>query len=255
MDRDNGVQLQREAVAGSVTTFAAGTAEGRLLRLDGVTAAINPGCAQRSIVNSATYRDAAALAGALPELAREYADAGIAAHAIWSVEPSADALVVLEDAGYVLDSEPAGMTLELASDFDADPGELDWDAEGTPQEAGQVNNRAYGYPEGEGVAGAIGDAPPGMPMRTYRARVDGDVAAVLRTFDVGTDCHVGWVATLPEHRGKRLASGLMAAALADARDRGLRSSTLQASMLGRGVYERLGYRVVCRLQLHEKRET
>ena len=32
---------------------------------------------ERSIVNSATYRDVAALAGALPGLAREYADAGI----------------------------------------------------------------------------------------------------------------------------------------------------------------------------------
>jgi GNAT superfamily N-acetyltransferase len=79
------------------------------------------------------------------------------------------------------------------------------------------------------------------------------VAAVLQTADVGSDCLIMWVATLPGHRGKRLASRLLAMALGEARERGMKTTTLQASMLGRRVYERLGYRLISTLRLHERR--
>ena len=51
-----------------------------------------------------------------------------------------------------------------------------------------------------------------------------------------------WVATAPEARGRGLASGLMRRALADGRERGNDISTLQATKMGRPVYEGLGYR-------------
>jgi GNAT superfamily N-acetyltransferase len=62
------------------------------------------------------------------------------------------------------------------------------------------------------------------------------------------------VATLPGHRGKGLAGRLLRAALAQARERGLRTSTLQASILGAGMYERAGYSVAGRLGLYERRQ-
>lgn len=254
MDTAAALQLQQRCLGASIRMVAHASPVGELIELDGVTAAINPACSERSIVNSAVYRDAGALEAALPILASAYAEAGVRASAVWTIEPEPGAIAVLEDAGYVLDSEPAAMCLDLSKPAHADPGELDWDAEAAPAEVGRVNDLAYAYPDGEGIGAAIGDAPPGVAVRSYRARVGGEVAAVLQTADVGSDCFIAWVATLQAHRGNGLASRLLTAALDEARERGLRTSTLQASMLGRGVYERLGYSVVSQLQLHEKRE-
>ena len=62
------------------------------------------------------------------------------------------------------------------------------------------------------------------------------------------------VATLPEARGRGLAGALMAHALVDAGERGLRTSTLVATKMGRPVYERLGYRGLGALEMWERRE-
>jgi predicted acetyltransferase len=61
------------------------------------------------------------------------------------------------------------------------------------------------------------------------------------------------VATLPEHRGKRLASNLLAHALHEAKQRGRKTTTLQASPLGQNLYARLGYRPLGEVHLYEKR--
>ena len=92
-----------------------------------------------------------------------------------------------------------------------------------------------------------------MPLRLYQARVDGEPASVLGTLDEGDDCGIYLVATLKEHRGKGLAGRLLHVALAEARERGLRTSSLQATKLGYPVYERLGYEPICTLQMWERR--
>ena len=171
---------------------------------------------------------------------------------MWTIEPDPDAEALLEEAGYALDGEPAAMIADLEDLAAGDPGDLDWDASASSEELGRVNDVAYGYPSDEGLSAGIGE-PNGLAPRSYRARAGGEVAAVLQTADVGSDCLVMWVATLPEHRGQQLASRLLAAALGDARERGMTTTTLQASMLGRGVYERLGYRLISTLRLHERR--
>jgi GNAT superfamily N-acetyltransferase len=145
------------------------------------------------------------------------------------------------------------MVAELSSLPEPDPSDLDWDSEASPQELGRVNDLAYGYPEGEGLAAVIGQPPAAFSPRSYRARSGGRTAAVLQTVDLGSDCAVWWVATLPEERGRGLASRLLSVALAEARERGMETTSLQASMLGRGVYERVGYELVARLRLHERR--
>lgn len=57
----------------------------------------------------------------------------------------------------------------------------------------------------------------------------------------GLRAHVQGVYTAPEHRGRGLAEQLTRVVLQEARQRGLKSVNLNASVLGRGVYERLGF--------------
>jgi ribosomal protein S18 acetylase RimI-like enzyme len=61
------------------------------------------------------------------------------------------------------------------------------------------------------------------------------------------------VATLPEARGLGIAAAVCARAIADAGERGIETTTLQASKLGRSIYERLGYRDVGGFEMWERR--
>jgi GNAT superfamily N-acetyltransferase len=253
MDRDQVFELQRANLEAFIRTLAHASA-GRVAELDGVVAAVAPACAERSIANSVIWSDVGSLRAGLGDLARIYEAEGIRAWTVWVPEHEREAAGALEAAGHHLDASPAAMYLELGDLESPRLGDLDWDANASAAEAGRVNDLAYGYPAGEGISAGVGHGPPGLPTRLYRARAEGEVATVLETIDTGSDCAVVAVATLPEHRGKGLAGRLLAAALGEARERGLRTSTLQASMLGRGVYERVGYRVGGRLQMYERRQ-
>lgn len=76
---------------------------------------------------------------------------------------------------------------------------------------------------------------------------------MLATTDFEGDCGIWWVATVPEARGRGLSRDLLRVVLAEARERGLETSTLQATKLGRPVYERVGYRDLGALQMWELR--
>jgi predicted GNAT family acetyltransferase len=67
------------------------------------------------------------------------------------------------------------------------------------------------------------------------------------------DVCVTGVATVPGHQGKGLAAAIAARLLADSRDRGIRTGTLQASAAGAPVYERLGFSDVGFIELWELR--
>ena len=88
----------------------------------------------------------------------------------------------------------------------------------------RINDLAYGFEEPT-FGAAMTDLPAEPPLRLYQARVDGEPVSVLGTIDDGDDCGIYLVATLKGHRGKGLARRLLHVALAEARDRGLRTST------------------------------
>jgi GNAT superfamily N-acetyltransferase len=73
------------------------------------------------------------------------------------------------------------------------------------------------------------------------------------TVDDDWNTDIAWVAVEPEARGRGLSGKLLAHALADAAERGQRTSTLVSTKLGRPVYERLGFRALGRLQMWERR--
>ena len=252
IDLDRALELQRAGIGGFLRMLAGGSEGGRLLERDGVTAAVVPACPDRSVVNSVTYEKPGALAASLDELAAAYDEAGVRAWTVWIPQHEREAIGLVESAGHRFDGEPTAMTLELDQLAEPRLGDLDWDREAEPEEFGRVNDLAYGTPVGT-FAAAIGRPPAELEIGLYRARAAGEAASVVGTLDVEDDCVVFFVATVAEHRGKGLAGRLLHAALAEARERGLRTSSLQATRLGLPVYERLGYRTACRLEMWERR--
>jgi GNAT superfamily N-acetyltransferase len=200
-----------------------------------------------SLLNAAVPVDGAPLAPHLGALADYYAASP--KWGVWMDPRSSDDVEAAKQAGLVLDSNPMLMAAELRQTEDPD-GSIEVDH--VPSlDVGAVNDAAYGMPSGE-VGAALGTIPDDQ-VHAYGTRVDGRIASVLFIQDVDDDAFVTMVATLPEHRGKRLASNVLAHALKEARQRARKTTTLQASKLGQSVYARLGYRPLGEVHLYEKR--
>jgi ribosomal protein S18 acetylase RimI-like enzyme len=224
---------------------------GRLERRDGVAACIVPAVPERSVFNSVLYREAGALEAAYDELAHLYEEGGVRAWTVWVHPGDRDAAALLERAGHVLDATPRAMATELAGLGPATTSTLDWERTTDARAVAGLNDAAYGYGDAPFMR-AFGDVLPGAG-HFYLARLDGEPAACVGAFDAGGDCSIAWVATRPDGRGRGLASGLMSQALADARERGCATTSLQATKLGEPVYARLGYRALGAIEMWERR--
>jgi GNAT superfamily N-acetyltransferase len=101
--------------------------------------------------------------------------------------------------------------------------------------------RGFGYP----VSAArifLGDRVLDTPqVRLYSGLVEGAVVATSMLIATGVVAGIYWVATLEEHRGRGYGEALTSAAVAGGREFGCRIASLQASKLGRPVYERMGF--------------
>jgi ribosomal protein S18 acetylase RimI-like enzyme len=252
MEQSKALELQRGSLDDYVREVATASPESRLIELDGVVGAATP-ARSRSIANSVAYRGPAELAAAYPDLAAAYDEAGIEAWTVWVPEFEAETIALLEGAGHNLDGKPTAMTADLRGYEPPDLGDLDWDADCRPEELAAVNDAAYGFEPHEGLRGVFRGAASGGRLRLCRARVDGQVACALGAVDRDGDCGIYFVATDPAYRGRGLATRLMAAALAQAAERGCESSTLQSSPSGRPIYEALGYEPQFALHLYERR--
>jgi GNAT superfamily N-acetyltransferase len=226
----------------------------RAIELDGVLAAVIPAAPERSVFNSVLYESTEALAANLDALAHAYDEAGVRAWTVWVHESDEEAARVLARAGHSLDAQPRAMAMEL-SDFErpAD-GELDWSDRGEIGDVSRINDGSYPFPERPFAAVGMATLEDGG-VRLYVARVEGRPVACLGTVDEGGDCGIYMVATLPEARGQGLAGRLLAQALADARERGCETTSLQATGMGAPVYERVGYRDLGALGMWERRRT
>jgi ribosomal protein S18 acetylase RimI-like enzyme len=226
---------------------------GRTIERDGVVASVVPAVPERSVMNSVIYDDPTTLAASLDELAAEYDDAGVMAWTVWVPEFDRSTPELLGQAGHVLDATPAAMVCDPAQVERPAPGELELLPDPTFAEVAGLNDLAYGY-SGEPFRRALGDAPADG-VHLYVAALDGGPAACVVAEDHHEgDCGIYWVATHPEARGRGLATALMREALADAHERGRRTSTLQATTLGQPIYERVGYRSIGTLEMWERRE-
>jgi GNAT superfamily N-acetyltransferase len=110
---------------------------------------------------------------------------------------------------------------------------------------GDVNERAYGD---FGTFSPLLQAVRDDRIRVHGLRDEGVFVCVAVTLSAGDDVSIHFVATEASHRRRGLASRLMLAVLAEARDQGMRTATLQASADGLPVWERLGFRRVATLR-------
>ena len=230
--------------------IAGATEDARVVELEGVTAAVIPAAPDRSAANSVMYDSAEALERALARLGPIYEEAGVRAWTVWAPQGDGDGAAVLEGAGHTLDGVPAAMAMELGGLDRTSPPGIEIDTNPEMVELGRLNDRAYEF-EGDQFARALAARPPGL--HAYLARLDGIPAACVAAIDQGTDCGIYFVATAPEARGRGLATELMALALADGRERGCRTTSLQATKMGYPIYARLGYRDLGALQMWERR--
>jgi GNAT superfamily N-acetyltransferase len=230
-----------------------GASEGmRVEERAGLVTTITPAVPDRSIVNDVVYWDADALAAAYDELDAGYRDAGIVAWTVWVPGGDAATAELLAARGHALDSDPEAMVLDLDALARREP-PPGFTRSVEPVELARLNDDAYGMRSG--FARALANLEAGDGLYLYGAEEDGELASGLVAFDHGDDCSVWLVATRERSRGRGLAGALMAQALCDARERGRTTSTLQATDLGRPVYERLGYRSLGEIQMWERRTT
>jgi GNAT superfamily N-acetyltransferase len=215
-----------------------------LIEEDGMVASVVPVAATSSIVNAALAVDPAATPSHLERLSRAFGEAGATKWGLWVDGEDGRAAGIAREQGMVLDSRPAPMVADLDDlpfDEAAERRQTDFAT------VGRVNDLAYAYEQPK-LAPAIAALPD--TLLAYCA--DGD-DSVAMAYDVGTDTAVWFVATLPHARGKGLAAGILRRLLLDARERGQRTASLQASPAGRPLYERLGFRTVGSLHLYEQR--
>ena len=252
-DEAGWLELIRRGQPPAWRLLAEGCSGGRLWEETGVQAAIVPAAPDRSVFNSVFYRDPERLLRSLDEIAGAYGEAGVRAWTVWVPEDDAATAAALERAGHALDAAPRDMGMALSElrepEARPDPG-LELAEREDYAAMARLNEIAYGYPEGE--FRAVAEAP--MPgLRIYFASAEGEDLSTLGIWPHDGDAVVIWVATAPEARGRGLSTGLLASALADARAAGLETTTLQATKLGRPVYERLGYRDFGAVQMWERR--
>ena len=252
MNRDEALAVEKRALFDWLGILGSAAPESRIVDVQGVRGAIVPACPTRSIPNSVSYTDADSLAAGLAEVGAAYRDAGIQAWTVWVPDFDIEAIELLTRAGHVFDGSPAAMTLELAEFKPREDSSLNWSEVGSPADLGRINDLAYGLPADSGMAAGL--AAPGPQLTIYDARVGDEVACVLGTADHDSDLGVYFVATDPKHQGSGLAGRLLGLALNAAKERGLRTASLQSSARGKPVYEALGFVEHFQLHLYEKRE-
>jgi GNAT superfamily N-acetyltransferase len=91
----------------------------------------------------------------------------------------------------------------------------------------------------------VGLEPSGRLYTRYVAYQDGEAVGTSALLLHAGVAGIFAVATIPRARGRGIGMALTLAPLLEARRRGYRVGTLQATQMGFPVYERLGFREVC----------
>ena len=240
-------ERQWAGLVANVRLFGDHSPRARVIETGRMVASLIPSAPESSVMNVAMAVESSETPERLDELAEAFREGGANKWGLWVRPEDAEAARVAREQGMVLDSLPAGMVARLDElPFEEAP-ECERPDFGT---VGRINDIAYGYDPPK-----MGPAIGGLPdtVRTYGASHDGAIGCVAMAYDVGADTAVWFVATVPHARRRGLAAGVLKRLLLDARARGQRTASLQASQAGRPLYERLGFASVGTLHLYEQR--
>lgn len=213
--------------------FARGTSGAAVRRFAGVAAVIFPNEPERAFYNNAVLERGLPAGGrsdALDAMEAAYAAAQVRHFAAW-VHESDDAMRRdLERRGYTFAESTRAMGLALDEVHVARPdielGPTDW----------SEHLRLIGVPPD--FLSRVDHAA----IEVLIARLNGENVATAMTFDFGDDCGAFNFTTLERARRRGLGTGLAAAVLYRARDRGCRTATLQSTRIAEGVYAAVGFR-------------
>jgi GNAT superfamily N-acetyltransferase len=222
-----------ETLVASWAEYARPVPGAALLRGAGVDVAVFPRGPERGVFNNALLArglDRPARARALDAMRAAYAAAGVERFAAWVQETDAPMQADVERLGFVFDTSTRAMGMELDRLGGARPAldlaAADWDE----------------YLR-------VIEVPPGLLAAVDRASfhvavacADGVSAAAAMAFDLAGDCGIYNVATRPPFRRRGLATALTAHLLHDARQRGCRTASLQATEMAEDVYAGVGFR-------------
>jgi GNAT superfamily N-acetyltransferase len=196
------------------------------------------------------WPDAADMDNAVGEILRPFAAEAIPL--LWVVPPPNDGAAALGARGFRPSSVP-GMVADLALLPDAEESEgvevLRVDDDGRLlDEALGISLMTNGFPQDAAapLRHALEASAEGSQSQTFLATVGGVPAAASTLWCAAGVAGLYNVGTLPGYRGRGLGALVSVAAMAAGRDAGYRTGVLQASDMGRPIYERLGFEERCR---------
>lgn len=151
----------------------------------------------------------------------------------------------LEALGWQRSAHPLpAMSLTLPTDVAVAPEELVVEEVKTPEALAAFREtafRSFGYPV-QVAPRFMNERLVAAPnTRLFAGRVGGEVVATSLLVTTGAVAGIYWVATLEAERGKGYGEALTWKAVAEGQAAGCSIASLQASMLGRPVYTRMGF--------------
>jgi GNAT superfamily N-acetyltransferase len=243
----------RRCLGAEIELFGSASKDARIVRLPGVLASISPATPDRSLFNSVMCDSRRALEDTYDELVRAYEQAGVRAFTVWTDPDDAELTAALSRRAHRVDSQPWAMAAEIDTlRLPRVLGDLDWVETRDMALVARLNDAAYGFPSP--AFDAVLDRLEDPRWHGYAARLEGKPVTCLLIWDGDYgDAGICAVATLPEARGRGLATHLLSRALGDARARGMITTSLQASPQGYPIYRKLGYHDFGRMGMWERR--
>ncbi len=218
--------------------YARTTPAATVHRLPGIDVGVFPEGPERGVFNNAIVEHGltgVARSAAVDAAARAYAEAGVTSYAVWVHESDLAMRDELTGRGYVHQETTWAMGLSL-------------DERGAPPPAIDLG------PDDWMEYLRILELPPGLltgadpsSFHVLTARWEGVGAATAMAFDHQEDCGLYNIGTLEHARRNGLSSALVALHLSNARARGRRTATLQATEMARGLYASGGFRDLGRI--------
>jgi ribosomal protein S18 acetylase RimI-like enzyme len=223
--------------------------QGAVIERPGVVASVVPAAPDSPTLNAAVALDPEEATRHLAEIAERWRDARIRRWGFWVDGAATSTTRALRSAGLTLTASSPGMGAALEDLYI--PSMNGQVPQTDLKTVGRVNDLAYGNPD-QRLERTLTPLPRGM-LRGFKTEFQGVPAAVALAMHHDEDCGVSFVATAPEARRRGLASMVMRGTLADAQAHGCTTTTLQATDVGERLYDSLGFRRLCDMQLWEQR--